>query len=201
MLRDGTSRALSHRTDDVLNQTAVAENDFVRNVHPANIQSWCTRAYLQSSSIRNIAIRRFGGSHRIDCLPNNCSQQRHHTNRTDHSRRFRPARCGHRRPADKRNLRRRRYAANCHAPLIRYANGEPLHSWQRPRSDHDLRFTGSGAAPGDISVTASAIVGLFPNTIELDLQISSTTLPGVRTLFVASLSNDRAAASGILEVK
>ena len=62
-------------------------------------------------------------------------------------------------------------------------------------------FTGPGAAPGDIPVTASVITGLFPNTIELDLQISITTLPGVRTLFITSLNNDRAAASGILEVK
>jgi hypothetical protein len=62
-------------------------------------------------------------------------------------------------------------------------------------------FTGPGAAPGDIPVTASVITGLFPNTIELDLQISTTTLPGVRTLFITSLNNDRAAASGILEVK
>jgi hypothetical protein len=62
-------------------------------------------------------------------------------------------------------------------------------------------FTGPGAAPGDISVAASVITGLFPNTIELDLQISTTTLPGVRTLFITSLNNDRAAASGILEVK
>jgi hypothetical protein len=66
-------------------------------------------------------------------------------------------------------------------------------------------FTGPGAAsatsPGDIPVTASAIVGLFPNTIELDLQISSTTALGVRTLFITSLNNDRASASGILEVK
>lgn len=62
-------------------------------------------------------------------------------------------------------------------------------------------FTGPGAAPGDIPVTASAITGLFPNTIELDLQISSATLPGVRTLFITSLNNDRGAATGILEVK
>ena len=62
-------------------------------------------------------------------------------------------------------------------------------------------FTGPGTSPGDIPVTASAITGLFPNTIELDLQISSTTLPGVRTLFITSLNNDRASASGILEVK
>ena len=59
-------------------------------------------------------------------------------------------------------------------------------------------FTGPGAAPGDIPVTASVIVGLFPNTIELDLQISSTTVPGARTLFITSLNNDRASATGIL---
>jgi hypothetical protein len=59
----------------------------------------------------------------------------------------------------------------------------------------------SGTSPGDIPVTASAITGLFPNTIELDLQISSTTVPGVRTLFITSLNNDRASATGILEVK
>ncbi|MGH9745863.1 MAG: hypothetical protein ACRD59_07110 [Candidatus Acidiferrales bacterium] len=62
-------------------------------------------------------------------------------------------------------------------------------------------FTGPGAAPGDIPVTASAITGLFPNTIELDFQISSTTLPGVRTLFITTLNNDQASATGILEVK
>ncbi len=62
-------------------------------------------------------------------------------------------------------------------------------------------FTGPGTSPGDIPVMASAIIGLFPNTIELDLQISSTTVPGVRTLFITSLNNDRASASGILEVK
>jgi hypothetical protein len=66
-------------------------------------------------------------------------------------------------------------------------------------------FTGPGTvpgtSPGDIPVAASAIVGLFPNTIELDLQISSTTVPGVRTLFITSLNNDRASATGILEIK
>jgi hypothetical protein len=62
-------------------------------------------------------------------------------------------------------------------------------------------FTGPGTALGDIPVTASVITGLFPNTMELDLQISTTTLPGVRTLFITSLNNDRAAASGILQVK
>jgi hypothetical protein len=64
-------------------------------------------------------------------------------------------------------------------------------------------FTGAGGAPSgsDMGVTASALTGLFPNTIELDLQVSSTTLPGARTLFITTLNNDRAVATGMLEVK
>lgn len=64
-------------------------------------------------------------------------------------------------------------------------------------------FTGPSGAPGgsDIGVTASAVTGLFPGMIELDLQIASTTLPGVRALFITTLNNDRAAATGMLEVK
>ncbi len=59
----------------------------------------------------------------------------------------------------------------------------------------------SGSAPGgDIGVTASAITGLFPNMIELDLQISSTTLPGVRALLITDPNNNKAFASGMLEV-
>jgi len=64
-------------------------------------------------------------------------------------------------------------------------------------------FSGPSAAPNstDIGVTASAITGLFPNIIELNLQIASTTLPGVRSLFITTLNNDRAIATGMLEVK
>ncbi len=64
-------------------------------------------------------------------------------------------------------------------------------------------FSGPGGAPGgdDIGVTASAITGLFSNLIELDLQISSSTQPGVRTLFITTLNNDRAVATGMVEVK
>jgi hypothetical protein len=64
-------------------------------------------------------------------------------------------------------------------------------------------FTGSTTVPGgaDIGVTASTVTGLFPNLIALNLEISSTTLPGVRTLFVTTLNNDRAVATGMLEVK
>ena len=64
-------------------------------------------------------------------------------------------------------------------------------------------FTGPGAPPGssDIGVTASAVTGLFPGMIELDLQISSNTVPGVRSLFITTLENDRAVATGFLEIK
>lgn len=64
-------------------------------------------------------------------------------------------------------------------------------------------FSGPGAAPGgnDIGVTPAAITGLLPNMIELDLQISASTLRGVRSLFFTTLNNDRAVATGILEVK
>jgi hypothetical protein len=63
-------------------------------------------------------------------------------------------------------------------------------------------FSGAGGLiSNDIPVAASAITGLFPNLIELDLQISSSTLPGVRTLLITTLNNDRAAATGMLEVK
>lgn len=59
----------------------------------------------------------------------------------------------------------------------------------------------TGPSGGDVGVAASAITGLFSNTIELDLTISSTTLPGARTLLITTLNNDRAVATGMLEVK
>jgi len=64
-------------------------------------------------------------------------------------------------------------------------------------------FTGPSGSPGDadIGVTASAIAGLFPGMIELDLQITNATLPGVRTMFITTLNNDRAVATGMLEVQ
>jgi len=62
-------------------------------------------------------------------------------------------------------------------------------------------FTSPQSNPGDIAVTASNVTGLLPNTIELDLQISSGTTPGVRSLFITTISNDRAVATGVLEIK
>ena len=67
--------------------------------------------------------------------------------------------------------------------------------------DPTFTYAFTGPLGGDIGITASAITGLFPGTIELDLQIASTTLPGVRTLFITTLNQDRAAATGMLEVK
>jgi hypothetical protein len=67
--------------------------------------------------------------------------------------------------------------------------------------DPTFTYVFTGPPGGDIPVTASAITGLFPNTIELDLQISSATLPGVRTLFITTLNNDRAAATAMIEVQ
>lgn len=67
--------------------------------------------------------------------------------------------------------------------------------------DPTFTYAFSGPSGGDIGVAASAITGLLSNMIELDLTISSTTLPGVRSLFITTLNNDRAIATGMLEVK
>lgn len=59
----------------------------------------------------------------------------------------------------------------------------------------------SPSTGGDIGVVPSALSGLFPNLIELTLTVSSSTVPGVRTLFITTPNGDVAAASGLLEVK
>jgi hypothetical protein len=58
----------------------------------------------------------------------------------------------------------------------------------------------SGPATPDISIVPSELDGLFPNTIELDLTISSATLPGVRSLFITTPNNDQAVATALVEV-
>jgi hypothetical protein len=67
--------------------------------------------------------------------------------------------------------------------------------------DPTFTYAFTGPPGGDIGVTASAVTGLFPGTIELDLQISSTTLPGLRTLVITMPNQDRATATGMLEVE
>jgi hypothetical protein len=47
----------------------------------------------------------------------------------------------------------------------------------------------------------ASLASLFPNLIQLNLTISSTTLPGVRSLFISTPNNDQAVASGLLEVQ
>ena len=68
----------------------------------------------------------------------------------------------------------------------------------------DPTFTYSFTEPSagaDIGVVASSITGILSNMIELDLTISSATQSGVRSLFITTLNNDRAVATGMLEVK
>jgi hypothetical protein len=67
--------------------------------------------------------------------------------------------------------------------------------------DPSFTYQFSGPSPSDITVAASSLAGLFPNLIELDLTITSSALPGVRTLFITTPNNDRTAASGVLEVQ
>ena len=60
----------------------------------------------------------------------------------------------------------------------------------------------SGAPDGtDIPVAATPVAGLLPNMIELTLEISSSTAPGLRTLLIRTLNGDQAAATGMLEIK
>jgi hypothetical protein len=59
----------------------------------------------------------------------------------------------------------------------------------------------SGPSTPDISIVPSQLDGLFPNTIELDLTISSATLPGVRSLFITTPNNDQAVATALVEVQ
>jgi hypothetical protein len=67
--------------------------------------------------------------------------------------------------------------------------------------DPSFTYQFTGPNPSDITVAASSLATLFPNLIELDLTITSNALPGLRTLFITTPNNDRAAASGVLEVQ
>ena len=67
--------------------------------------------------------------------------------------------------------------------------------------DPSFTYAFSGPAADDITVSATSLSGLFPNLIQLDVTLSSSTLPGPRTLFITTPNNDKAAATGMLEVK
>jgi hypothetical protein len=68
-------------------------------------------------------------------------------------------------------------------------------------NDLDPSFFYAFTGPGDIGVAASSLDSLFPNVIQLDLTISAATLKGVRSLFITTPNNDKAVASGLVEVK
>jgi hypothetical protein len=67
--------------------------------------------------------------------------------------------------------------------------------------DPSFQYEFSGPSPNDMSTAASAISNGFPNLVHLILIISSTTLPGPRTLFITTANNDKAVATGILEIQ
>lgn len=68
----------------------------------------------------------------------------------------------------------------------------------------DPTFSYSFTSPqtgGDIGITTASMSNLFPNLVELTLTLSSSTAPGLRTLFITSPNGDIAVASGVLEVQ
>jgi hypothetical protein len=67
--------------------------------------------------------------------------------------------------------------------------------------DPSYLYEVTGPPTPDISVSVASLASLFPNLIQLNLTISSTTLPGVRSLFISTPNNDQAVASGLLEVQ
>ncbi len=67
--------------------------------------------------------------------------------------------------------------------------------------DPSFAYQFTGPATPDISLVTSSLASLFPNLVQLDLTISSATLPGLRSLFISTPNNDQAVASGLLEVQ
>lgn len=86
--------------------------------------------------------------------------------------------------------------------LVRPASGTAagdLCAFSLSGLDPALNYTITGPAPNDISIIGKQPLGL--GIIRLTLQVSSTTLPGPRTLFVENPNKDKAAATSGLEVK
>ena len=65
--------------------------------------------------------------------------------------------------------------------------------------DPSYNFTLGEPDPPDILITNREPVGL--GIVHLTMQVSSTAVPGSRTLFVENSSKDKAAATGVLEVR
>jgi hypothetical protein len=67
--------------------------------------------------------------------------------------------------------------------------------------DPSFLYDFTGPSTPDISVSVVSLASVFPNLIQLNLTISSTTVPGVRSLFISTPNNDQAVATGLLEVQ
>jgi hypothetical protein len=67
--------------------------------------------------------------------------------------------------------------------------------------DPSFTYVFSGPPANDITVSAVSLSGFFPNLIQLNVVLSSSTLAGPRTLFITTPNNDTAAVTGMLEVK
>jgi hypothetical protein len=67
--------------------------------------------------------------------------------------------------------------------------------------DPSFLYQFTGPPTPDILVAVVSLDSVFPNLIQLNLTISSTTLPGVRSLFITTPNNDQAVATGLLEVQ
>ncbi len=66
--------------------------------------------------------------------------------------------------------------------------------------DPSFFYEFTGPPTPDISMATASLASLFPNLTQLNLTISSTTLPGLRSLFISTPNNDQAVATGLLEV-
>ena len=67
--------------------------------------------------------------------------------------------------------------------------------------DPSFFYEFSGSATPDIGITPLSLASLFPNLVQLNLSITNATVPGVRSLFITTPNNDKAVATGLLEVQ
>ena len=85
-------------------------------------------------------------------------------------------------------------------PLLRPASGSTTFNvcvFSESGLDTSMTFTVTG--PGDVAVIAKQPAGL--GIIQLTLQVSSSALPGARTLFIQNTNLDETAASGALVIQ
>lgn len=67
--------------------------------------------------------------------------------------------------------------------------------------DPSFFYEFSGPATPDISVSPVSLASILSNLVQLNLTITSSTTTGVRSLFITTPNNDKAVATGLLEVQ